>query len=422
MAMLALMLLLPLWFDATRPYVARAAVRTATVEAGAILIARPLLSDTYTADLESFRKRGLTLLSRPGVEQFRAMSADRILKILDFTGSFFAPLMSLLLLYWARSIWQSDMKLRYRTIPKLQDLMAALVEERPFLRPVLEANLLKANKFKGPWRIKHSFISFAIEYGLLLDATGARIKTPPEYRAPFFDEARAKKVFENQLGPRWTGDWTTLKPHQQAVYGLMAGLVCRARKDVIDANNAIAGSFRMQGVPKYEDKRLRAKIKRVFTKTVTGGAPKVEIDFAPGIALAKKYGNNPEVVKMAKKHAYFHTVIPVMKNFGTSQRSGEFSGAHYQWLRPIDRTLFCVMHQVGLEGANMETAGPFAHLMSEQKFGIPSEKPLVAQAVLKLKSELINETWLEPRARNWDGSGPKPPALKVEDTPTLPTR
>jgi len=376
-------LMIPFWISAARPYAALVAVRIATVEARIILVGRPLLNEDYAAGLQNFAIRGAQLLARPGVEQFRAMQPAQIAKILDYTAQILAPVAALFAFWLAYRIWTTDLRRKYRRTLKLRDAMKILVAERPFLTPALVTDISKEPFDKGPWRIKHTFISFAIEHGLLLDAKHTRLKAPPEnFRAPYYDAQKAQKVFEAQLGPLWTGDWRSLQPHQQAVFGLMAGLVCRARKDVIDADNAMAASYNLT-IPKGSK------------------APEISMDFKPGIALAEKYGAEPDVREIARKHAYLHSVLAALKAFGTAKRSGEFSTAHFLWLRPVDRTLFYTLHQVGLEVANLEAAGTFVHMMSENHYKIPSTKPLVAQAVTKLKEQLVAETWLSESVRDW---------------------
>jgi len=72
-----------------------------------------------------------------------------------------------------------------------------------------------------------------------------------------------------------------------------------------------------------------------------------------------------------------NTFLPALLELAINERSGEFCQSKILWLKPIDRTLFYCLHQVGLQAANLEGAGPYEHGAIEKNSGFQIGPPEV---------------------------------------------
>lgn len=367
------LIILPYYYEAMRPILARNVIRLAVLQAHGALLLHWILPQEYIEGLRKLVVDGRQVLGMPGYSAFKTMPTHVFMQALSYASRVYAVIAAGIMGVMAWHIWRTDVRRAYRRTFDLERLIKHLVAERPFLRPIAEVDPTRLDPQKGPWRVKHTYITFATHYGLLLDGHGHTMKNAPKkFLAAGFDTKRATQVFTGLLGPKWNG-LETLSPTEQAMFGILAALIARQRKRAIAANDAIAGSF--------------------TAKRSTGEC--TGIDLKPGIALAHEFQNLPEILVLIRLHAY---VLPLFMSLKQSamQRSGRYGTGQYLWLRPIDRQLYLTIHQTGMEVANIETASVYCHWRTETLGRIPSQKPIVTPAVMALRDALIAEEWLVP--------------------------
>ena len=99
------------------------------------------------------------------------------------------------------------------------------------------------------------------------------------------------------------------------------------------------------------------------------------------------------IAKVVYRHAYVMTVMAAMLEL--SRCDGVLATSEFVWLKPLDRQLWYVLNDMGRQTPSIESAGVFAHLAAEKKFGRPLRVPMVDEAVVAL-GEALEEILYEP--------------------------
>lgn len=356
-----------------QPWVERVLVTMAVVESRMLLLIHSVLPNSYVVTLRNIVIRGVALLRQPGVAQFKHLPFSNALGALDYPSRALLPLIVPAMVMMARHVRVTDIARRYRRSFDLDSFIKHMSRFYPHLKPIASVKLDELDPLKGPWRIKVTEVEFATAHRLLLDGQGRVYDgtSNPNYRAAFFDEDRCARAFVGQLGPLWDQDWQSLKPYQQALFGVFAAMIAQERRKAMAATRVLNGSFVEQGEGKFV------------------------VDLQPAIALASAYANHPRVVAVVRAHAYATTALSSMLEVA-SQRAGEYCSAYLIWLRPIDSVLYWALHQVGMRVASLEAAGIFNHRAAEEDRGLAIRRPAVTQAVDVLAAALVDCGWLVP--------------------------
>ena len=362
-----------------RPYVARAIVKTAVFESRVALVFKPLLTDSYVAQLKNLVQKGTPLLKTPGIKAFKPMTNRDIFRTWNIPSRFLAPVFILTTLLMAWHVKMTDVANRFRTRYRLEDLIKAQARFYPHLRPIMQTQIDKLPARQGPWRVKYGYVEFAVANKLLLDGTGEIIaREDYEFRAAYFDRKRATAIMVRQLGKKWTDRLEDLKPHEQAMFGVMASMAAIDRPGMKAATEQMNATWKMK-----EPKK---------------GPPSFEIDCTLAQALARNHWDHPNVLKARRSHAYFLTVMSALA--AMKLNAGELCISHYIWLRPTDPLLFYTLHQQGLPQPNLESAGPFVHYEIERRSGMAIVEPAIDKAVDALKAALLDEGWISAQIKD----------------------
>lgn len=379
LALGAMLLIFVAMWSYYRPYMARAVVKVSLFESKVALVFSPVLTKTYRAQLIDLIKKGTPLIKQPGVKQFKTMTNRQIFQVWNIPSKFLSPLFIFTTLLMAWHVRSTDVASRFRKRYSLEDLIRAQAVFYPHLRPIMNTPIDKLPARKGPWRVKYSYMEFAVEHKLLLDGTGKVIDDENyKFKAAFFDRARAEAIFKRQLGKRWTDTLESLHPHQQAMFGVMASMVARDRPGMLAATRQMNSTWKMT-----EHKKKK---------------PTFEIDCTLAIELAKKHWDHPEVAECRRSHAYFLTVMSALA--ARKLNAGELCISHYIWLRPTDPLLFYTLHQQGLPQPNIESAGPFVHYEIERRQGMAIPEPVIDKAIEGLKAALLDEGWISAQIKD----------------------
>ncbi len=316
------------------------------------------------------------------------MTTAQMVQVLNIPSKAMLPGMLIMILIAMLHVRSTNVAVRYRHKYNLEDLIKAQAEFYPHLRPLLKVNVQKEPLKHGDWRIKLTEIEFAVRHRLLRDGAGEVIgREDYEHRAASFDAQRAREVYVKQLGKRWTDSLDDLLPHERAMFGLLAAMICQERETAMEAAAQLSTTWRKvapRNAPHY------------YVVTTT----KAE-------AAARKFWDDPRVRKLRRSHGYFHSLMMGMS--AAKSAAGELACSHYIWLRPTDQRLFLAIQQTGLPSPHMETAAAFAHYQTELRARMALTEPAVDKAVWGLRTMLVEHGWLvagDGSGVDWTGKAP----------------
>jgi intracellular multiplication protein IcmP len=238
----------------------------------------------------------------------------------------------------------------FNEVESMVSLKEKLRKDFPSVQVVMGWDLAKEDIDNGPWAMAQTPIEFGKKHHLLY--------RNPDNNMVMVDKIRAKVLFCQQLGPLWPGV-EQLPPYQKALFAAFCAFINYNRDE---AENFLAN---------IERSVTRAKLN------------KKELDFSGTAALIKKYGNSPDVQRILKDHAYFHTVFIEM--LATARRSGIVANSSYLWLKPIDRPLWYALNNLGRKAVFVEMASAHAHWLAEKKLGFALTEPMVEEAIYGLE-------------------------------------
>lgn len=248
----------------------------------------------------------------------------------------------------------------FNEVESMSSLSNKLHEDFPNIQVVSGWDLVKEDIHEGPWAMAQTPIEFGRKHNLLY--------RDPETQIIMTDRIKAKVVFCQQLGPLWPGV-EGLNRHQKAIFAALAAYINYQRDEA------------EQFLAKIERSVSRNKLK------------KGDLDFGGTEALLKKYGASPEVKRIIEKHAYLYTVFTEM--LVSARRSGIVANSLYLWLKPIDRSLWYTLNNVGRKAVFTEMGAAYAHWLAEKKLGFALTEPMVEEAIHGLeeaaKSRIVRD-------------------------------
>lgn len=439
LAVLALVLAAAIW-KTNRPSIARAVVKLAVAESKALLAIKTLVPDRYEQDLRKLAIGGTVRLCagrpvKPGerpdlvlngnayrcsysVKPFLNVGLAQMTAVLSVPSRAAIIPVSIMLLFFALDVYKTDIRKRFRRKFTLESYIKHMARFHPHLVPIANIRLDKGPPRGGDWDVKDTYISFAMKHALLRDTFGKPYDETSGFSAPYFDQAKCHSVFVSQLGQRWEGDPASLTPHQQALLGVFCALVSQDRPTAIKAVDGLNRSFKHHRKDSLVDRSarlicrfllaslpvsfggfdvLRAKLKHVRDRPES----RFSVDTEEAAALIPRFFSHPLVQATSRRHAYVNTFLPALLELAINERSGEFCQSKILWLKPIDRTLFYCLHQVGLQAANLEGAGPYEHGAIEKNSGFQIGPPEVFRSVTAMADKLVAENWLSATYESW---------------------
>lgn len=242
----------------------------------------------------------------------------------------------------------------YNTIESMETLRAKMTPVYPAIAVVQDQKVDQQSIETGPWAMGLTPIEFARKNKLLYrDITGA-IKV---------DALRAKSVFASQLGPLWSGI-KHLPPHQKAIFAVLVTYVSYERKTADKLLEQMAGSATLQ--------------------TVKAG----KVDYSGVDELVKKFGSTPAVKQILTHHAFVFTIFAELLTM--ARKTGIVANSLYLWLKPIDRSLWYVLNNVGRKAVFTETAAIHAHWLAERELGYAIKTPMIDPVIVGLEEAVAS--------------------------------
>ena len=252
----------------------------------------------------------------------------------------------------------------------------------PEIYPVIGKELVKGDITKGSWRVSQTEWEFARSNNLvrktdtsnqeIFQLPGAvRLSYVPEMtdeveeQSDPVDDNAARKKFIKQLGPRWRGP-LALPSHIKGIYAALATrVVALELADVKQIGDAIEKSnslFRKMAKDYYD---------------VNGDIKKM--DFTWANEVISKLKDEPILKMLESRHAYVYTLMSTLLHI--SRRNGVVASSMFTWVKPIDRSLWYMLNNVGGYTYFSECAGIAAHWLTERSVGEALIYPSVDEAI-----------------------------------------
>ncbi|MDF2690150.1 MAG: hypothetical protein K0S29_5 [Gammaproteobacteria bacterium] len=234
----------------------------------------------------------------------------------------------------------------FNDIESMNTLRHNLHDNFPNIQVIEGWNLVKEPIDHGPWAMAQTPIEFGKIHHLLY--------RDPQSQLVMVDRIKAKGIFCQQLGPLWMGI-DHLPPYQKALFAALCAFINYQRD---------------------EAEEFLANIQRSVSKAKL---KKVELNFSGTGTLLKKYANTPEVQRILQNHAYLYTIFIEM--LVAARRSGIVANSSYLWLKPVDRSLWYALNNIGRKAVFVEMAAAHAHWLAEKKLGFALAEPMVDEAI-----------------------------------------
>jgi len=267
------------------------------------------------------------------------------------------------------------------------------------IRPVVCRELHKQSALTGEWRYSMKPWSFAAEHQILVQENNQAItlvykknsvlpEKPSEQEIAHFKfcDDVAHGVFIKQLGQKLNQveEILSLKPSEKALIVALISDLCPdiAMKEKDQWLEQFANSF-------YEPKKVQKKLKKG-----------IDPDFVPFTESNIDISGVNEQLKMALKHDESRKRLQASKytNCLIAKLMSEALRVHtalFVWLKPINRTLFYTLNNVGrARRYHIEGHAAFCHLEVEKELNRPIAYPNVGGSVLGLKRELLRHRWV----------------------------
>lgn len=248
---------------------------------------------------------------------------------------------------------------RYSKIYSMKALVDQEVKNWPQISPVSQLNLVAEHIHEGAWAMSMTPMQFAKKYKLL-EITKVPDETGLAHRYKFqvkVIESRATRVFTQQLGRPWRGA-DKLPIHSRALFAIFAA---KANAD-------------------------RTGATKLLRQIASSGNNLKKLDFTGTDELLKKHLDSKIIRKAMQAHAYELTLMASLLEI--ARLDGILATAEFLWLKPIDRTLWFMLNNVGRRTAFTETAGPYAHWLAERLIGRKLVVPMVHQATIALTAAM----------------------------------
>lgn len=236
----------------------------------------------------------------------------------------------------------------YNTIESMETLRTKMTPVFPAITVVQDQNLESQPVDSGPWMMALTPIEFAKKYKLLYRDPAGVVKV---------DEIRAKAAIASTLGPLWLGV-KKLPPHQKAIFAVLCAYVA------------------------YERKTADKMLEQMAVSATFNHAKSGKINYAGIDDLLNRFGNIPQVKQVLTQHAYVYTVFTQL--LVLARKTGIVANSLYLWLKPIDRSLWYVLNNVGRKAVFAEVASVHGHWLAERQLGYPLKTPMIDSVIAAL--------------------------------------
>lgn len=281
----------------------------------------------------------------------KAVTAGQLFEVSTVVGKYTRWVSMPILLGLGVWLYRRSPTERFKRIYSDKTLPIAVAKLYPWMEISVKLDFSKMDSDKGNWACARTERQFT-RLHKLRDERGA------------LDRDRAAAVFIKQLGGLWLG-YSSLKPHARALFALFA---TRMNKDFVEGD----------------------KLLLQLARSAAAG----KMDYSNVDRLAKKYMESKSVKAVISQHAYERTVMMSMLDRARGGESGKdyLPPNWFLWLKGLDRSLWYCLADVGRKTYHVESAGVFAHWLTERARKKSLSMPWVKNAIDGLATELAKLT------------------------------
>ena len=277
--------------------------------------------------------------------------------LMNDTGQFLAIPFAAICVILGIVLYFGSFATQYRHHHNLKTLYESEKKLWPQIIPTSKQDLLTTPINEGPWAMAMNPMEFAKKHKLLKEiheqGRGAKISDRGMKLRVEIIPDKAEQVFMDQLGPIWEGV-DKLNDYTKALY---AAFVARAHHD--------------------------RETSRKFLDQISASSADGQLDFSGMDKIIEKYRDSKIATAVVKQHAYITTVMASILQL--SRTDGVLSSADFLWLKPIDRTLWYTLNNVGRQTSFPEVSGVMAHWHVERELQRKLSVPMVKEAVKGLE-------------------------------------
>lgn len=301
------------------------------------------------------------LIKHPG-RDWTKVSIENSIELAGLVSNYFRWVIVPPIVFWAWKVSEKNPLNNLKHKHSMMTLVASEMKIWPHTKPITALNLIKIPNNKGEWASSMNPLEFAKEFKLL-ESDGK------------LNRDRAEKVFAAQLNKLWTGI-DSLTPVQKALFAIFAA------SGNWDATN-----------PEYSSAKGDARTGLNKLSISYFSNPK-KLDMSWSDALIKKHIQHPEIQSIINSHAYIHTVLMSLLEYG--RKNGVMPSSEFFWLRTVDRKLWYCLNNVGRNVAWTEVAGVFGHWLAEKTLEEPIMRPYTKKTI-DAYVEALNNIKVKPK-------------------------
>ena len=277
----------------------------------------------------------------------------------------------------------------------------------PRMKPVNKAKLLEQDHRFGPWATSRNPLPYLIHNNLVTDIDDPDLALIGEKQFRDMDELEKLnqlKAFHGKLIIDQSGV-TKLLVSQ-------LGNRCAYSDNQIINIDALPKIERTTAIlflaARTQKKKYRIRINELldqFGDSFVEGKPASEnqdpiphkIDLSGVDELWADVKNNSNVKRalldISRTHAFWSTAFTAMFQFIYNEFRN-LKARDFIFLKPVNRSLYLLCSQVGLEASRPETSAIRAHYRAEKKLGSPIFEPFITDQAYQLILSIQNEGWL----------------------------
>jgi len=281
-------------------------------------------------------------------------------RVNGFIGYLIMPYVSLYLIYKGYSIFSKKSFKNKYTVDSLAINESNLWNQ---IKPIIYQHPEKEPDLnKGVWAMALRPEHFVTKHNLF-----------EEYETEIGDVRQSLKeedtynVFLSQMGDKWSDNKRLTKEERQ-LFGLFITKSCRNSKEADALIKTLSDAYTSRNYGLLRDKWIKSRLMKKADKLVD--------------EAIKKYENKEVVQKIIDSHFYKKTVLSGLLE--EARKDGVLATADFIWLKPINRSLWYMLNNIGRRASWIECAAPWSHYWSEKLLERKVANPMINEAVKAL--------------------------------------
>lgn len=281
----------------------------------------------------------------------------------------------------------------------LQDLAKIHAQREPRMKPIIKADLLNTDHRFGPWATSLNPLPFLIKTKCIYDEPMEEHKQLKLPRFATLSEVDAM----NNLN-KYYGHLLVNVSKVRHVFEAQLGKPVKLRNGIIDINAlptiertmAIIFLAALTGKKSFRD-RIDALLDQFgdsFEEGLNGEPHKIDLTGVDqlGKDILSEYDVKHHLMVASKQHAYWTTFFTYLYT-QAYEIYGNMISRDFAFLKPVNRRLYLLCNQVGLEQARVEARAIREHYEMEMRSKYALLKPQLHTCVELTLGEIQSEGW-----------------------------